>query len=58
MISLSSVSKRFDGKHGLILSPLGSNDLLIGEHRNILAYMVFMWSGRLSPGPTITTLIR
>jgi hypothetical protein len=52
------VAKRFDGKHGLILSPLRSNDLLIGEHRNILAYMVFMWSGQLSPGPTITTLIR
>ena len=52
------VAKRFDRKHGLILSPLGSYDLQIGEHRNILAYMLFTWQGKLSPGPTINSWIR
>jgi hypothetical protein len=52
------VAKRFNRKSGLILSPLGNDDLLVGEHRNILAYMLLTWSGRLSPGPTITTSIR
>lgn len=52
------VAKNFDRKTGLILSPLGGSEFLVGEHRNILAYMLFAWSGQLWPGPTIVTSFR
>lgn len=52
------VAKGFDAKTGLIQSPLGNVDLATGEHRNMLAYMLFRWSGRLWSGPNLLVSIQ
>jgi hypothetical protein len=52
------VAEQFDPKAGLIRSPLGSADLLLGEHRNILAYILLSWSEKLWPGPSLVVSIK
>lgn len=49
----NNVIKNFDFKHKMILSPSGDDNPEIGEHRNILAYMLLNWSGVLHKGPVI-----
>lgn len=47
------IASRFDEKHNMIPSRGGHTDPAKGEHRNILAYMLFNWSGHLHPGPNL-----
>lgn len=52
------VAEQFDSKAGLIRSPLGNTDLSTSEHRNVLAYMLLSWSGKLWPGPSLADSIK
>jgi len=40
----------------MILSPHGSSNLEIGEHRNIMAIMLLSWPDTLFPGPYLNNL--
>ncbi len=47
-----AIADAFDKTHGIIPSKLGNFELNTGEHRNILAYMLFTWPNTaLNPGP-------
>ncbi|UYG03084.1 DUF3541 domain-containing protein [Halomonas sp. LR3S48] len=46
-----------DPATGIIPSPKGETDLARGEHRNVLAFMVLTWPGRLYPGPDLSRLL-
>ncbi|MDZ4723130.1 MAG: DUF3541 domain-containing protein [candidate division Zixibacteria bacterium] len=46
--------KSFDSKKGMILSETGNKDLSQGEHRNVLAFMLFARHDTLYPGPLLT----
>ncbi len=48
-----AVREAFDRKKGIILSPSGKDNLEAGEHRNVLAYMIFAWPEMLHPGPDL-----
>lgn len=50
------LSKAYDAKQGLIPNKEGDFDLVRGEHRNILAIMLFLWPDKLTPVPQ--TLIK
>ena len=45
-----------DQDKGMILSVKGSNDLRVGEHRNVLAIMLLDWPESLTPGPDLRTM--
>jgi len=49
----NSVIKEYDEKQSMILSPSGNNKHEIGEHRNILAYMLLNWPEHLNRGPQV-----
>ncbi|WP_341503519.1 DUF3541 domain-containing protein [Gallaecimonas sp. GXIMD4217] len=42
-----------DPEQQLILSQRGSADLALGEHRNVLAWMLLNWPDTLHPGPRL-----
>ncbi|MDN3653743.1 DUF3541 domain-containing protein [Thalassotalea ponticola] len=46
-----SLASSFDQQAGMIPSVNGRVDLATGEHRNVLAYMLFNWPPRLHRGP-------
>lgn len=46
----------FDVKEQIILSPRGNPDLVIGEHRNVLAMMLLDWPEKLHKGPYMAEL--
>lgn len=43
--------KSFNVEAGMIPSVSGKVDLATGEHRNVLAYMLFTWPDKLTEGP-------
>lgn len=46
----------FDTKEQIIPSPRGNPDLVIGEHRNVLAMMLLDWPEKLHKGPYLSEL--
>ncbi|MEW6051759.1 MAG: DUF3541 domain-containing protein [Candidatus Zixiibacteriota bacterium] len=50
------VLDEFDPGSGIVPSPAGNTDLDLGEHRNILAYMLLEWPRELHPGPRLPDL--
>jgi len=44
---------QFNPDHAMIPSVSGKIDLATGEHRNVLALMLFNWPEQLSPGPCL-----
>ncbi|MCK8047109.1 DUF3541 domain-containing protein [Shewanella sp. 1CM18E] len=46
----------FDQKEQIIPSPRGNPDLVIGEHRNVLAMMLLDWPEKLHKGPYLSEL--
>lgn len=47
------IASAVDDELGIILSPTGSADLESGEHRNVLAVMLFSWPDQLHSGPDL-----
>jgi len=47
----SKLVSEYDPDHAMIPSVSGKIDLATGEHRNVLAIMLFNWPDQLSPGP-------
>lgn len=47
-----AILKQFDSRTHLIPSPSGDKNLETGEHRNVLAYILFAWPKNLRAGPT------
>lgn len=50
----ASILGSIDNNKSMVLSQHGSSDLEMGEHRNILAYMLLCWSKSLHSGPNIS----
>ncbi len=48
-----AIATEFNTEHDMILSTAGCADLQTGEHRNVLAIMVFSWPDRLYSGPAL-----
>ena len=46
----------FDNKEQVIPSPRGNPDLVMGEHRNVLAMMLLDWPEKLHKGPHLAEL--
>lgn len=44
---------QFNDRDQMIHSPSGKRDLIKGEHRNILTYMLLNWPDVLHPGPSL-----
>jgi len=44
---------QYNPEHAMIPSVSGKIDLATGEHRNVLALMLFNWPDRLTPGPCL-----
>ncbi len=48
-----AVMAAVDPEHQMILSTKGSADLALGEHRNVLAWMLLNWPEQLHAGPDL-----
>ncbi|WP_290537009.1 DUF3541 domain-containing protein [Alcanivorax sp.] len=49
-----ALEKRYDPQAEMIPSPHWGTDLNKGEHRNVLAIMLYHWPSRLHPGPDLS----
>lgn len=52
----AAIAARYQADLQVIPSPRGNPDLTSGEHRNVLAIMLFNWPERLHPGPKLAEL--
>lgn len=50
------IIEAFDSEEQIIPSPRGNPDLVIGEHRNVLAMMLLDWPEKLHRGPYLAEL--
>lgn len=49
----AAIVKAVDSRHQVILSEQGNPDLALGEHRNVLAWMLLNWPDKLHKGPLL-----
>ena len=50
-LTQAHIVKAFDPQELFILSPMGNPDMVMGEHRNVLAMMLLDWPKQLHQGP-------
>ncbi|MFC3285865.1 DUF3541 domain-containing protein [Litchfieldella rifensis] len=52
----AALVRAYNPETRMIPSPSGSNDLERGEHRNVLAIILFRWPDQLTPGPYLSSV--
>ncbi|MBV7315717.1 DUF3541 domain-containing protein [Shewanella sp. NIFS-20-20] len=52
----AAISAQYNAEYQVIPSPRGNPDLAMGEHRNVLAIMLFNWPKTLHKGPLLGEL--